>query len=118
MKKSVAIKWVKALRSGKYKKGIGSLNRISDNSYCCLGVLCDISKKGKWTPEGSYCIGPGWYYDIFLPKSVANWAGMTNAEGGLSAGYRGVRSLVNLNDHVAKSFKMIANYIEKHYKDL
>ena len=34
-------KWVEALRSGKYKQGQHNL-RNADNTYCCLGVLCDI----------------------------------------------------------------------------
>lgn len=39
-------KWVKALRSGKYKQGAGYLNSV--RGFCCLGVLCDISGLGKW----------------------------------------------------------------------
>lgn len=43
-------KWVKVLRSGKYKQGTGFLlSRIPlnsktsrDNTYCCLGVACAI----------------------------------------------------------------------------
>ena len=42
MKKSIADKWVEALRSGKYKQGEGFLHSESNNTYCCLGVLCEI----------------------------------------------------------------------------
>lgn len=35
-----------ALRSGKYKQGWHYLRR--DDSYSCLGVLCDISNAGVW----------------------------------------------------------------------
>jgi hypothetical protein len=34
--------WLKALRSGKYEKGTGHLQK--DNKFCCLGILCDIQK--------------------------------------------------------------------------
>lgn len=40
-------RWVKALRSGKYTQERGYL-RIG-RGYCCLGVLCDIQNKGKWS---------------------------------------------------------------------
>ena len=33
-------KWVKALESGRYKQGNGSLLR--DGQFCCLGVACDL----------------------------------------------------------------------------
>ena len=38
--------WVKALRSGKYKLGRRRL-RIGD-TFCCLGVLCDLNDPSLW----------------------------------------------------------------------
>lgn len=38
-KKSIKV-WCEALRSGKYRQGIGSLQ--SEEGYCCLGVACYI----------------------------------------------------------------------------
>lgn len=38
MPKAVKDKWLKALRSGKYKQGQGML-RDDEGGYCCLGVL-------------------------------------------------------------------------------
>lgn len=45
-------KWIEALESGKYAKTTGTLRRIGNrnsiydsvppDSFCCLGVLCDI----------------------------------------------------------------------------
>lgn len=42
MKKSLADKWVKALRSGEYKQGAAVLKDHGTNTYCCLGVLAEI----------------------------------------------------------------------------
>lgn len=33
--------WVRALKSGKYKKGVTALRR-TDDTYCCLGVKMDL----------------------------------------------------------------------------
>lgn len=47
--------WVKALRSGNYKQGTSQLF-IKDwvgDSYCCLGVLCDITAVGEWRSYGN-----------------------------------------------------------------
>ena len=38
--------WVKALRSGDYQQTKGWLN--TEQGWCCLGVLCDISGLGGW----------------------------------------------------------------------
>lgn len=51
--KELVKKWVEALRSGKYKQGRKALRNKNDE-FCCLGVLCDISKKDlgiDWEPE-------------------------------------------------------------------
>lgn len=44
--KEFALKWIEALRSGKYQQGTDTLVRIENNGdtmYCCLGVACSIS---------------------------------------------------------------------------
>jgi len=41
---------VVALRSGKYQQGINCL-RPTENSFCCLGVACDIFLPGYWSVE-------------------------------------------------------------------
>lgn len=45
MKQNIMKKWVKALRSGKYKQGYGTLkqyNGFEEVYHCCLGVLCEL----------------------------------------------------------------------------
>ncbi len=38
--------WLEALKSGKFKKCTGILFNSTTNSYCCLGVACEIFKTG------------------------------------------------------------------------
>ena len=40
MDKELKAKWIKALRSGKYKQARSAL--VSDRGYCCLGVLSRV----------------------------------------------------------------------------
>ncbi len=55
-KKPLAIlnEWVAALRSGKYKQGQGYM-RSRNDTYCCLGVLCEIEGV-QWAPD-KQCYG-------------------------------------------------------------
>ena len=43
-------KWIDALESGEYKDGRQFLryDHNNDTMYCCLGVLCEVSKLGTW----------------------------------------------------------------------
>lgn len=69
MRKDIKAKWIRALRSGKYRQGDGQLR--NDDKFCCLGVLCDIHAKAtgeKW--DGNTYAG----VEIQLPVSVAKWA--------------------------------------------
>ena len=43
--KPIIKKWVKELRSGKYKQGKSCLKNA--NTYCCLGVYCESLLDGK-----------------------------------------------------------------------
>jgi len=79
VKKEVLLGWLEALKSGEYIFAKGHLRK--NNSYCPLGVLCDISKQGKWVPN-PYCEGEYEYIDQvkYLPEKVADWAGMSDKE--------------------------------------
>lgn len=128
MKKTIADKWVKALRSGDYKQGRGLL--CENDKFCCLGVLCDIAVKNdvavKVTIKGGEFFKRR-VYDTFhnqLPRSVTEWAGMKkNNFGGKfkpldlpdDVMYE---SLWELNDLAKKNFNEIATVIERHYKYL
>lgn len=116
MKKSVAKKWVKALRSGEYKQGKGRLVDRNDN-FCCLGVLCNIAPDslGEWVSNNKYV---NWEFkdnegetDLLLPPSkIIEWAGMNSFDGYVL--YPTEISVAEMNDDGA-SFDEIADFIEK-----
>jgi len=95
-------KWVEALRSGMYEQGRSYLR--SGDSFCCLGVLCDVVDATKWSGAGDLkqyidgsdvCMG-------FLPFSIKGSAKISSeAENHLTA----------MNDD-GNPFAKIADYIE------
>lgn len=114
MKKAIAKKWVAALRSGKYKQGIGRLEYAK--KQCCLGVLCNLALvEGVCVYLPSYCSIPASFdgEEILLPDSVRRWAGMKTHTGQLD----NQESLMALND-TGRTFKEIGDIIEKNYKKL
>ena len=95
MNKTIAMKWVKALRSGKYKQGDGYLCQITSKGkkHCCLGVLTEMyqaeqktkkkkalpAKIGKIYHDASFDVvkyGSGECAAEELPVAVKRWAGM------------------------------------------
>jgi hypothetical protein len=46
-------KWLKALRSGRYKQATGILRRRQDGhpAYCCLGVACNLINPNVWRKQ-------------------------------------------------------------------
>ena len=153
MKKTIMTKWVKALRSGKYKQCQEKLCNVNgqtgEESYCCLGVLTDLYLKDRKRQKK----GPGiknfntytkedmdyehdfskWSIDDedgCLAPEVAKWAGFNMdtddyKTGCFSNGKKEI-DLALLNDGglnpldysrktPSKSFKQIADVIEKNY---
>lgn len=114
MKKRIKKLWVEALRSGEFGQGGGGL-RPSKDSYCCLGVLCDLHRRtvgGRWRRDDRE-----WQYGVtddgepatgVLPVSVLAWAGLDDADPQL-----GRKSASELNDG-GRSFNYIADRIEKY----
>lgn len=72
--------WVTALRSGKYRQGGGALRKSHDgiDTYCCLGVLCELAVAANVIPQPvldgeAYLYGP-WEEAALLPREVVTWA--------------------------------------------
>lgn len=42
MKRAIAMKWIDALRSGKYRQGDACKLKDETGGYCCLGVLGEL----------------------------------------------------------------------------
>lgn len=111
MNQKVKRKWVKALRSGKYKQGFGSLRDKEDN-FCALGVLCNLHAQAN--PD----IANGQRLKFMylgsassLPYQVQAWAGLTDDNPVIGQG-KHTSNLIELNDTKKLSFKEIAAAIE------
>lgn len=110
MKAKIKKLWVAALRSGKYKQATGAL-KVHD-SFCCLGVLCDLHSKESnlvWRDDD----GEMKYFDEegILPDPVIKWAGI--AYGNPSVTVDTERTdLAEVND-AGFSFNEIAALIEE-----
>lgn len=100
MKKLWKTKWIKALRSGKYDQAVGKLYEEEDDSYCCLGVLCEVGKipHRKGTDE-TYYDGD---YEV-LTKNLLKKFGLSNEQ---------QEELTTRNDK-GYPFDKIADYIKK-----
>jgi hypothetical protein len=94
--------WIAALRSGKYKQGKHHL-RPSSNTFCSLGVLCDLVDPSKWEKRRGRFFTYGneldTLYDMFEKIDFS---------------YPNLNELFLMNDKKGKSFKQIANWIDKH----
>ena len=101
--------WLVALRSGDYKQGHKILRSVTD-SYCCLGVLCNLVDPEGWEHneaefrtlgarhfvyKGKRVFGalPA---ELLVEKKIPNWAHT---------------HLIHMNDS-GMSFEAIADWIE------
>lgn len=113
MNAEIKAKWIEALRSGNYKQGQNKLRDTRDNTFCCLGVLCDLYTKennAMWQINS----GCNTRYMLFnedagLPEPIQKWSGINSGLGSY-----GDRSLASDNDNY-KPFNEIADIIEKHF---
>jgi len=137
MNKQIKKQWVEALRSEEYKQGQECLHNPSDNTFCCLGVLCDLYVKDHpditWE-ESLECNGlndtlNGGYlirefdggrlingYMGYLPNEVVKWAEIKEPVevfgDVIVKRYNGEHvSLTELND-IGVPFTLISEYIE------
>lgn len=104
MNAEVKEKWIAALRSGFYKQTGGRL-RSPEDSFCCLGVLCDITHPECWQPED--VVVPFKYENIkrfgTVPPPLMNEVEMNSDQ---------MFELAGMNDR-GSNFNQIADYIEQ-----
>ena len=126
MEKKQAMKWVKALLSGKYKQTDGKLKKVYKNGnvkgHCCLGVLAEISKCDQESILAE---------DLLDNVSMQRQCGINTHDGEARGEEGGIiyfaakidgkekefSSLADANDEGA-SFEQIAEYIKKNYQNL
>ena len=95
--------WVIALRSHKYKQGIGHL-RSHDDKYCCLGVLATVCYPDKFVRDTTA-------YMFYHPDRASIY-GVPRTW--LDQNYQDI--LTGMNDTDYKSFNEIADWIEENIK--
>jgi len=126
MNEEVKKKWIAALRSGEYEQGQSRL-RPSEDTYCCLGVLCDLYVKetgiGEWRDD-DVAFQYGRFKDAYifrhpdeeavrshLPNKVLEWADMETEMGKIRLASGKNTTLILLNDR-GSSFEEIAQALE------
>lgn len=106
-------KWIKALRSGKYKKTTGTLE--DEYGFCCLGVACKVLNKSNILYDGfiegtlpfDQPNSPKW-----LKKINDNFQNITSLNRDL---HQSIYNLTDLNDTEEMSFDEIADVLEAVY---
>jgi hypothetical protein len=105
MKYELKVKWLEALRSGKYQQTTGELR--GGDKFCCLGVLCDVAKPGAWK-------GESWTW-------ITNERTESSADSCLPLSFRfshahisedEEQTLIRMNDEERASFAAIADWID------
>lgn len=100
MNKWVKRKWLRALKSGEYTKGQGTLGRKWLDEYCCLGVLvCEMAPEFIQSTPNWIEVGTN---SNFLPDDLAIMWGLDKAT---------QSQLARINDR-EKTFAPIIAYIE------
>lgn len=119
-------KWVKVLRSGRYKQGKDVLKcktRAGVVRHCCLGVLCELYQKEHKVKlrTDTFCFVNELIFSFDgdtagLPERVMRWSGV-RTDGGSFRNDLLNDTLASINDG-GDSFKEIADIIEEKYKVL
>ena len=117
MNTEIKNQWITALRSGDYQQGI--YNLFNGESFCCLGVLCDLAVKAQVLSEPRKLYYPledvdKYYYDNVwdsLPESVRIWAGLEISDPKINVS--GPLRISYLNDELGYNFEHLATLIEE-----
>lgn len=102
-------RWITALRSDDYKQGYGRLHNPEVNTFCCLGVACDLFKDevGLKTTTG-----------ILYDRLTIEYNGLSGTMPTVLRDYLKINhelqsKLVRLNDVWYRNFHEIADEIEE-----
>ena len=123
-------KWVKALRSGKYKQGQSYLKATwekGDTRHCCLGVLCELynndmkknkKKTLKETINKDTVVHKFGKATSVLPNIVQKCAGLRTYDGEVKNNDGHVLTVLTDMNDFGNSFKKIASFIERRWENL
>ena len=114
----LAIAWVDALRSGKYKQTTRWLR--DDDAFCCLGVACELFRQthgdGEWVtmPDATarVFVLDNVHITKILPSRVRTALGLRGNDGEYGASSQAKRVSLALNNDRGMSFSEIADIIE------
>lgn len=118
MKQDIKSMWITALKSGRYKQAKKVMRSAKTGNYCCLGVLTNLYlKEHNLRPIDAGDLQKaivvhsrggitGTFSNSYPSTKVLKWAGLHHST---------CPTLAELNDDKNKSFKEIADYIEKKY---
>jgi len=112
MNQAVKKRWIKALRSGKYRRGEGRLCTTykGRSKFCCLGVLANEELDGEWQESDELYEGnTAWELCYKGDRDGDLLPGIALIEIGLSIERQS--KLVGMND-AGESFSEIADWIE------
>lgn len=127
MDATIKAEWIKALRSGEFQQGSGKLVGVSVQgglSFCCLGVLCEISPVVErfYVNDSNGLIlrykdvkDPDITEGFLLTEGVMTWAALESFGGGvIIEGRNGEEwSLTSMNDENPRlTFDQIADVID------
>lgn len=122
--RELATRWIAALESGEYTQTHGRLKR--GNSYCCLGVLCDLVDNDAWLPDPNREGGFDWKpadeprHGFTPPVSLMSNLNLhVDASRGDDTPWtynnRLIETLISVNDEHAGSFPEIAALLRDYY---
>lgn len=114
MKPELKSKWLKALRSGKYRQTTQCLKRR--NNYCCLGVLATVAG-AKWSQEDGEPIAK-------IGNRRVDCGDGTLMPGPFRLSRDRQHMLISMNDggwwkdtkHQKHNFKQISDWVEKNIR--
>jgi hypothetical protein len=108
MRQALQKRWLEALRSGEYKQGRRVLRKL--DTYCCLGVLCNLYDPSNWhQTDYEESAAPIYKYydrDSYPPPNVLLAVGLEKQE---------AKKLAMYNDRFRMPFEQIASILEKHF---
>jgi hypothetical protein len=110
MRKAIKDKWLKALRSGKYEQGQGTLVSSFGTQFCCLGVLGDVCGVSLSTMYGIGYLSLA-LFDRGGELSDGELSTLMVDRFGIKRSTE--KKLANMNDGEGKNFRQIAAYISR-----